>query len=246
MIRRIQDEKQLLPWEGDPLGVRACAAAASYGIDGHVCQFWMQNEDTLLCRIDDSMVLCSGARADWDELAGFLPLSGARVVLCRREEAERLGFPVRTSGWVMLGEAGKDDGAPFCEVEENPSLRELYALLTQCETESFHAPEFEAFYLDMSHRTRHGEALSVGLRRGGKLAAAAFCTAKTGALAILSGVAVLPQLRGQRLGASVVRELQHRLHQPRCCVYRAMDEHQSFYERLGFHDAFPFAELIVP
>ena len=161
MIRRIQDEKQLLPWEGDPLGVRACAAAASYGIDGHVCQFWLQNEDTLLCRIDDSMVLCSGARADWDELAGFLPLSGARVVLCRREEAERLGFPVRTSGWVMLGEAGKDDGAPFCEVEENPSLRELYALLTQCETESFHAPEFEAFYLDMSHRTRHGEALSV-------------------------------------------------------------------------------------
>ena len=102
MIRRIQDEKQLLPWEGDPLGVRACAAAASYGIDGHVCQFWLQNEDTLLCRIDDSMVLCSGARADWDELAGFLPLSGARVVLRVRPRFQERSLRGEAAGIVSL------------------------------------------------------------------------------------------------------------------------------------------------
>ena len=242
MIRRIQDEKQLRPWAEDPVGLRACAAAAAYGIDGHVCQFWLQNEDTLLCRVDDSMVLCAGQNADWEELSGFLPLSGAHVLLSREEEARRLGLPVVLSGWVMLRESGGEP-SPFCEVEENPSLRELHALLTACETDSFRAPEFEAFYLDVSHRTRHGEAISVGLRRGGQLVAAAFCTAKSNALAILSGVAVLPQLRGQGLGASVVRALQARLCQPRQCVYRAQGEHKSFYEMLGFRDAFPFAEV---
>ena len=24
---------------------------------GHICQFWLQNEDTLLCRMDDAMML---------------------------------------------------------------------------------------------------------------------------------------------------------------------------------------------
>ena len=243
MIRRIQNEKQLLPWAEDPVGLRACAAATAYGIDGHVCQFWLQNEDTLLCRMDDSMVLCAGPNVDWEELEGFLPLTGARVLLCREEEAKRLGLPVLISGWVMLRQGGEDTAASFCEVEENPSLRELHALLTECETDTFHAPEFEAFYLDVSHRTRHGEAVSVGLRRGGKLVAAAFCTAKSNALAILSGVAVLPQLQGQGLGATVVRALQNRLCQPKQCVYRAQGEHKSFYEMLGFRDAFPFAEL---
>lgn len=243
MIRRIQDEKQLLPWAEDPVGLRACAAASAYGIDGHVCQFWLQNDDTLLCRVDDSMVLCAGENADWEELAGFLPLSGAHVLLCREETAEKLGLPVLASGWVMLRESAGAPNAPFCEVEENPSLRELHALLTECETDTFHAPEFEAFYLDVSHRTRHGEALSVGLRKGGQLVAAAFCTAKSSALAILSGVAVLPQLRGQGLGAAVVRALQARLCQPRQCVYRAQGEHKTFYEALGFRDAFQFAEL---
>ena len=46
MIRRIQDESRLLSWAEDPIGLRACAAAAAYGLDGHICQFWLQNEET--------------------------------------------------------------------------------------------------------------------------------------------------------------------------------------------------------
>lgn len=243
MIRRIQDESRLLPWAEDPIGLRACAAAAAYGLDGHICQFWLQNEDTLLCRMDDTMMLCAGEHVDWEEIKRFLPLTGARVLLCREEEAEHLQLPVLVSGWVMLRENVNRDPAPFCQAEENPSLRELHALLTQCETESFRAPEFEPFYLDLSHRTRHGEAVSMGLRRGGRLIAAAFCTAKTEMMAILSGVAVLPELRGNGFGSAVVRALQEKLCQPKQCVYRAQSENQAFYEALGFQDAFPFREL---
>ena len=57
MIRLIQDKSELLPWAGDPIGARACAAAAAYGIGGHAAQFWRQNGDTLLCRVDDAMLL---------------------------------------------------------------------------------------------------------------------------------------------------------------------------------------------
>lgn len=245
MIRRIEDEKKLLPWAEDPIGLRACAAAAAYGLDGHICQFWLQNEDTLFCRMDDSLLLCAGPQVDWEEIKGFLPLTGARVLLCREEEAVCLQLPVLVSGWVMLSENIQPNPVLPCEVEENPSLRELHALLTQCETESFHAPEFEPFYLDLSHRTRHGEAISIGIRSEGRLIAAAFCTAKTERLAILSGVAVLPELRGHGFGSAVVRALQKRLCQPKQCVYRAQNEHQAFYEALGFRDLFAFRELCL-
>lgn len=99
MIRRIQDESRLLSWAEDPIGLRACAAAAAYGLDGHICQFWLQNEDTLLCRMDDAMMLCAGAHVDWEEIKGFLPLTGARVLLCREEEAEHLQLP----SWSRAG-----------------------------------------------------------------------------------------------------------------------------------------------
>lgn len=243
MIRLIQDETELLPWAGDPIGARACAAAAAYGIGGHAAQFWRQNGDTLLCRVDDAMLLCAGSDPDWNELESFFPMAGGRVLLCRAGDASHLHKPESVTGQVMLrhGTTPEQDA----EAEENPSPRELHALLVRCETETFHTPEFEPFYLDLSHRTRHGTALSVAFRRDGKLTAAAFCTARTDRLAILSGVAVLPEYRRQGLGRRVVHALLAKLSQPAQCVYRAQGEHKQFYEHLGFLDAFAFAELAL-
>ncbi len=67
----------------------------------------------------------------------------------------------------------------YADVKMNPGPREIYALLEQAESETFPVPEFEPFYMDLSFRTRHGAALSVGVYQGERLAACAVCTAMT-------------------------------------------------------------------
>lgn len=240
MIEKIKDERQLVPWQEDPIGCRLCSAASAYGVEELFAQFWLQNEDTLLGKIDDALVLCPGSHADWEELAGFLPFLGAGALLCPGGTAARLSLPAVRQGWVMTCQ--NKGGAETPSAEWNPSLREMYALLAQCETETFRAPEFEAFYLDMSHRTRHGAAVSAGLRLEGRLAAAAICAAKTEGLAVISGVAVLPEFRRQGLGRAVVQALAAKLPQPVLCVFRAEGENRRFYEGLGFQDKHPFEE----
>ena len=112
-------------------------------------------------------------------------------------------FPVQADGVVLA--RMREGGAAVPEHELNPGPRELYSLLKQCETNTFRAPPFEGFYLDLSHRTRHGAAVSVAVREnGGELAACAFSTVQTASLAVISGVAVRPGCRqgpGQPGGA---------------------------------------------
>ena len=99
MIRLIQDKSELLPWAGDPIGARACAAAAAYGIGGHAAQFWRQNGDTLLCRVDDAMLALRRFRSGLERTGELLPHGGR----------PRAALPGRGSS--PSAQAGIGDGA---------------------------------------------------------------------------------------------------------------------------------------
>jgi predicted N-acetyltransferase YhbS len=88
--------------------------------------------------------------------------------------------------------------------------------------------------MDMSYRTRHGAAVSVGIRSGGELAACALCSSLTEHAAVVSAVAVLPQHRRKGLGRSVVAALTSLLNRERVYLFRADGENEEFYRTLGF------------
>ena len=184
------------------------------------------------------------AGADFDELAAFLPAAGARTVLCSAEAAQALPFPRRATGEIM---ALRERAAPVEDAELlwDPSPRLLYPLLCASQTASFLPPPFEPFYLDLSHRTRHGAARSAAIRAGDSLAACAICSAKTEEAAVLSAVAVRPDVRRRGFGARVVLALAASLPVDTIYIVRASGENEAFYRTLGFTGHSHFAELDV-
>lgn len=232
--------------EADFFGCRIVALARAYGLEQPFARFWRQSQGAYLACLDGAVVLFGTETADWEEIQAFLPAAGVRSVLCDAAAAIRLpAFPLQAEGAVLA--RMREDDVPMPVYELNPGPRELYSLLKQCETNTFRVPPFEGFYLDLSHRTRHGAAVSVAVRDdGGGLAACAFSTVQTDSLAVLSGVAVRPDCRGKGLGRQVVRALQARLSAPQVCVYRARGENEAFYRALGFQQRTSFAELRVP
>lgn len=240
MIQQVKALAGLEPFSGGAFACRIRATAEAYGLDYPFARFWMQGEHAALCLLDDVLVLDARPGADWEELVSFVRMTGARTVLCAEETAQKLPLPVSVAGEIMALDS-IDVPEPACEW--NLSLREIHALLCDCESASFLPPEFEPFYLDLSHRIRHGTARTVGFHQNERLAACAICSACTDETAVLSAVAVHPDFRRQGFGALVVRSLAASLHRQKTYIFRADGENEAFYLALGFAGCGRFAEL---
>jgi GNAT superfamily N-acetyltransferase len=233
MIRLLTDT---LPWipEDDPFGCKILTAARAYGIGSPLASFWMQNGGTVIAAVGGDAVLLEGRRTDSAELCGFLRSLGPREICCSAEEAEKLALPVSVRGEIMLLRGTKASAGESAREAVSPGPREIWALLKQAESETFPVPEFEPFYLDLSHRIRHGAAIACGLFREGRLAACAVCTSVTEGAAVIAAAVCAPEFRRQGLGSAAVRALAERLGGRKIYIFRAEGENEAFYRSLGF------------
>ena len=138
------------------------------------------------------------------------------------------GVPAGTEGAVMAKDLS--DGRP--EVFPAPGLREVHALLTAAGMPL----EFEPFYLDMSHRVRHGAALALGEYISGELVGCAVVSAVAGDEAVLSALAVREDMRGRGLGKRLVGDAGRALPGHRLYLFRESGRNREFYEKLGFRE----------
>ena len=95
------------------------------------------------------------------------------------------------------------------------------------------AGDFEPFYLDLSHRLRHGAARASVLYAGGEAVAAA-AAALAGESALVTAVAVLPAEQGKGYGGAVLRAVEAQLGGCRVYLLRAEHENERFYARRGY------------
>lgn len=244
MIRKINLIEELAPFGGTVFGCRILSTAEAYGMDEPFAQFWVQENHAAICKLDDAVALEADDAVDFDELRDLIRMTGAKRLLCGAAAAQRLGLPEAVSGEVMVYQNNKNliSGADY---ELNPSLRELYALLCDCATETFTPPEFEPFYMDLSHRIRHKAAMAVGVRAGGILISCAICTALTADRAVVSSVATKPEIQRKGYGRAALAALITQLTQKEIYILRARNENEEFYRSFGFEPAGGFAELIL-
>lgn len=241
MIRSVECKDALVPFTGNAFACRIRATANAYGFIHPFARFWVQARQAAMCLLDDAMILDAHPDADFDELAEFFPAVGARILLCSEAAACSLPFPWKQTGEVMALHAPqpfKGEGIVW-----NPSPRLLYPLLCACQAAQFQPPAFEPFYLDLSHRTRHGTACSAAIQEGNSLVACAICSAWTEDAAVLSAVAVQPEARRRGLGTNIVRTLAASLPVETFYIFRAAGENEGFYQSLGFTRHCGFAEL---
>ncbi len=116
--------------------------------------------------------------------------------MCSAENGAQLGLRAAARGAVLEKDLA---GAPA--PRSLPPVRAVYEVLAA----NGMAGDFEPFYLDLSHRLRHGAARASVLYAGGEAVAAA--AAALAGNALVTAVAVLPAEQGKGYGGAVLRRL---------------------------------------
>ncbi len=219
---------------GDVFGARILSAVQMYGAYPF-CDVWVQQENGVctaaISRLEGAMTIAICAPPDWQELQEFFRRVPAQTLLGEGGVMQRLGF-CGASGTVLSRHKPPGEATHTGQI---PRLQDVHGLLRTCAADSFAVPDWEPFYLDLSHRLRHGGAYLTTMSQNGMLAACAMTVAQTAQMAVLGAVAVHPEYRGQGMGSEVVRRLLARLPQTYCAVLCAPDGPRTFYENLGFH-----------
>ncbi len=225
MIRRIPaGEAPELPKNGvEAQKIRALWMAYSAKYD--FCRFYA-SENAVVCVQDGDAVLCvTGESCDFDELADFFTFCGVRKIFCSEEAGKRLSKLIgcKLQSVNLMCFAGEPLSA---EIETAPPLQEVFEVIQQAFLLSEAA--YEPWYLDMSHKIRHG--VSKAYRLGGSVVIVQY---HQNGEALLSQVATLPSERGKGNAAKLIKAV--------CAEYIGSavriicsDELIPFYRKIGF------------
>ncbi len=230
MIELIENSRQFSGFtHADIYSVRIFSLLMAYGCGYPFARFYRQiNENGEITAVlsvldkDITVSFCSGA--DRDELSEFISVIGFSSVLCDELLDIDAGYE---SGTVMKTDKTVELVLPYIEIDEYPPLFDLYNFIDYGEN------HFEAWYVDINHRIRHGCAKAVTLNVDDEIISSAIFSSIYENCAILTGVQTKPEFRKMGYGSALVSDM--------CCnfggtVYlmRESGRNESFYKKLGF------------
>lgn len=233
MIEKIDEFSQIENYKiKDIYSVRILSLLNAYGCKYPFAQFYRQIDDddnvtSIISSLDkDVTVSFDGEIADKDELTQFLHIIGFASVLC--DEGLQMNS-LFDSGVVM--KSGKKIEIPcdYTEIDEYPYLFDLYNFV------DYDGNSFESWYVDISHRIRHGAAKAVTLNINEEIISSAIFSSIYKNDAIITAVKTNPEFRKMGYGSALVSAM--------CCdisgdVYlmREKNKNESFYKKLGFEN----------
>lgn len=228
-------------WRGGPLlpgaeteaAIRIRGQAAAYGAGCSFLPVWITEHGGALSLLDGAAVLAVGEE-DWEECALFLSM---------RQDVRAVRTDARTA--VFL--AGRHPGAalqtglvmrlerPFPEhpggvITSSP--REVFPLLLSCFPGAM--PPFEAWYVDVSHRLRHGVGRLAVVREGGEAVSTAMTVAECSGAALLGAVATRADCRRKGYAAACLAALIRELGTRRIYISPKNEPAARLYAGLGF------------
>lgn len=210
--------------QGTAFGCKLSAVARAYGFGLDFARFWVGGGAAY--GLLDGELSVAGIPEDVEEAREFLGMLGPGSVFCEGCLAEGLGLKVSAEGAVMAKAVPDGEAVSF----PAPGLREVCGLLNLAGM----PVELEPFYLDLSHRIRHGAALALGEHMGGALVGCAVVSAVVEKSAVLSALAVREDCRGKGIGAQLVDMVQSALPGHTLYIFRESGKNRAFYEKLGF------------
>ena len=216
----------------------------------NLCEFWVQERGAgvtaFLSRYAGNITIDICSEADEEELCEFLEMTGFQSVLFDgafdlklKEVSACYGAVRRFAGNAALK---SEHALPY----NTPGFRELHNLLKTCEGTGFRPPDFESFFLDMSHMTRHGCADMLGVWDGGALAACALSVYQCENASVLGAVCCAPDKRRRGFGSRAVLALINKLQKEgkaNLFLHCSSEVTMAFYERLGFKACGQWREL---
>lgn len=211
--------------EGTAFGCKLEAVARAYGFARPFARFWVGG-GAAYCLLDGALSL-AGMPEDPGEAWAFARAVDAEVLFTPAAFPGDVCAELTASGQVLAKSLPESEAAPL---PEPPRLQDIHRLLHGAGM----VGEFEPFYLDLSHRIRHGAALALGEYRDGKLAGCGVVSAVTERAALLSALAVDEGYRRQGIGSALVRRIETLLPGRTLYLMREDNKNQTFYAGLGF------------
>ena len=229
MIKRIfsPNELDILPNTGIEAG-KLRALLAAYGTKYDFCRFYT-SENTIIGGLNNDFIVCDFGKyeeSELDELAAFFKFSGFTEIFCSCHLGEPLikkyGFNGHRIFLMNFDEHNK--AVLDSRVDNSPTLREVYDIL-----KTGFDIEFEPWYLDMSHRIRHGvscfrrlegSVLSVQHNINGEV--------------LLSQIVSLPEKRGRHITSKLILSVCAE-YAPSKIFVLCESGLKGFYQKIGFN-----------
>lgn len=216
---------------------------AAYGAGRPFVRFWQTQHGGRIACMGGTALACLPPE-DREEGACFLLMQpDLRQVRCDPEFSRVLGAHrpgEREEGVVMRLDTAAPDMPPF----STPAPREVYPLLREVFGRDT-LPPFEDWYVDVSHRLRHGLCRMAGVYEGEELAAVAMTTAEYHPAALIGGVATRPASRGRGYARRCVMTLAAALQKEDKAVWLSPKNAYAgeLYARWGFVPAGRWATI---
>lgn len=213
----------------DLFSVKIFSLLEAYGTKYPFIRFYAQknNDDVtaVICILDNDITLSYIKNvADIEELAEFMCVMGFSTLLCDDEFVFDRDYE---SGVVMSGSKKIEIACDYTNVDEYPYLFDLFNFV------DYSNVDFESWYVDISHRIRHGCSKAVTLNIDGEIISSAIFSAIYGNDAVLTAVQTKPKFRKSGYASALVSAM--------CCdvtgtVYlmREDNKNESFYKKLFF------------
>lgn len=221
MIKRAKNSAELknLPEKGvEAQKIRSLLLA--YGTNYDFCRFFT-GENVVLAQLNGDFIISDFGETDFGELAEFLNFSGFSEIFC----SEYLGLLLDKQLGVKQEIVNL---MRFAGVPEKNALEILAPADAFRIIKTGFDFDFEMWYLDMSHRVRHGVSRLYGLD-----GAALAVQYNQNGEALISQVATLPENRGKGYARRLVSAVCAELHESEVFVL-CEDRLLGFYEKIGF------------
>lgn len=213
----------------DLFSVRVLALAESYGCDYNFARFYVQRTESgqvtaVLSYLDRDCTLSLTENADREELTAFFAAMGYGTLLCTADFCMDRSY---REGPMMQSVRRYDVQSGMAVFDSYPKLMDLYNFI------DYDSQDFESWYVDLSHRIRHGGAKALTLRMDGMILASGILSSVTDKGAVLTAVRTQPEFRRMGYGSMLVRRL---VADCKGTVYlmREQGRNEQFYLQNGF------------
>lgn len=229
MIKKIERENEFDGYtKKDLYSVRIKALLGAYGTAYDFAVFYKQlNSDGeitgIISKLDGDFTI-SMNNADKAELAEFICVIGYNSCLC-----DGLGdcIDCYDEGIIMVSDRKTEYNLPYTEIDEYPKLMDLFNF------QDYEKADFEAWYVDISHRIRHGTAKAYSVNVNNEIVSSGIFSSIHNNDAILTSVNTAPEFRRMGYGSVLVS---HMICDVSGSVFlmREKNKNENFYSRLGF------------
>lgn len=217
--------------KNDIFYVRIMSLLGAYSTAYSFALFYKQVDENgeitaIISRLDNDYTVCHADEFDLDELSEFFSKLGFNSVLTDAEVV--LPF-LYDYGSIMKTAKKTEIVMPNVIIDEYPKLMDLFNL------DDYGAIDFEAWYVDISHRIRHGFAKAFTLNIDDEIISSGIFSSIYKNNAVLTAVSTQSLFRKSGYATALVSAM---LCDVKGAVYlmREKDKNKHFYEKLGFTD----------